>query len=116
MVDVERQARLVGGRLQLYFPESDAAAVRATAVGRNGEFGRLRIPRATHTFEPAADRGDGELRRVAGDADRCRRRLRLGDQPALAPTTLMRRDFALRRRRSRAPSHAVDRPWADVPS
>ena len=60
---------LVGELLQFDLPQPHARTIRAAAVGRDRQFSRLRIALSSHAFEPAADRRDGELGRVAGDPD-----------------------------------------------
>ena len=62
-------AGLVGQTLQLAFPQADAIAVGAAAVGGDDESGGLGVTGAADLLLPAANRLDREGRRVVGDAD-----------------------------------------------
>ena len=69
VVDVEHEARRIGELLQLDLPQPHASAVGAAAVRRDRQLMGVRVAPAPHRLEPAANGGDGELGRVAGDAD-----------------------------------------------
>jgi hypothetical protein len=68
-VDVEHKAGLVGELLQLDLLQPDTRSIRATAIGLDRQFAGVRVALAPHRVEPAADGGDGKLRRVACDPD-----------------------------------------------
>ena len=69
VMDVDHEARRVGELLQFDFPQPHARSIRAAAVGGDRQRARMRISLAPHLIEPAPDRGDGELCRVARDPD-----------------------------------------------
>jgi hypothetical protein len=56
-------ADCIGELLQLDLPQPHARSIRAAAVG--GQLTRVGVALAPHPVEPAEDRGDGELSRVA---------------------------------------------------
>src|SRR5262245_13622824 len=68
MADLDLQPRLVAQSLQLGLPKAIARAVAATAVRGDQQPGRPAVTTAPQALPPTADRGHGELRRVAADA------------------------------------------------
>src|SRR5262249_29655913 len=69
MADFDRQPGLVAQPLQFGLPKAIPTAVAAATVGGDQQPRRLSITPAPQALPPAADRGHGELRRVAADAD-----------------------------------------------
>ena len=63
MDDRHGEARLVGEALQLAFPQMNAGAVAAAAIGRDQETG------LAEPLPPATDALDGECRRIGVDSD-----------------------------------------------
>ena len=63
------EAGLVGKALKFAFPEADAGAVAAAAVGRDGEALSLGIARVAEPLPPAADALDGKFGGVGIDSD-----------------------------------------------
>src|SRR5207342_2610736 len=69
MNDRHGEARLVGEALQLTFPQMNADAVAAAAIGRDQQTRRMGIAGLAEPLPPATDALDGECRRVGVDAD-----------------------------------------------
>ncbi len=69
MTDADLKAGLVGQALQLGLPQARAVAIRAAAVGRDRQRGRVGEALGSEVLPPALDRGDGELGGVVVDPD-----------------------------------------------
>src|SRR4249919_3734534 len=69
MDDRHGEARLVGEALQLAFPQMNAGAVTAAAIGRDQETSRMGIAGLAEPPPPATDALDGECRRIGVDSD-----------------------------------------------
>src|SRR5271165_6462896 len=69
MDDRHGEARLVGEALQLAFPQMNAGAVAAAAIGRDQETSRIGIAGLAEPLPPATDALDGECRRIGVDSD-----------------------------------------------
>jgi hypothetical protein len=67
--DRHGEAGLVGEALQFAFPQMNAGAVAAAAVGRDQQTIRLGIANLAEPLPPATDALDGEGRRIGIDAD-----------------------------------------------
>src|SRR5712692_3912822 len=67
MADTDPQAGLIREALHRDLPEVTAAAVAATAVGSDEQFGSVGIRGRTHLPPPLQQRRDGELRSVMVD-------------------------------------------------
>ena len=69
MDDRHGEARLVGEALQLTFPQTNACAVVAAAIGGDQQTRRMGIAGLAEPLPPATDALDGECRGVGVDAD-----------------------------------------------
>ena len=69
MDDRYGEARLVDEALQLTFPQMNAGAVAAAAIGRDQDAIRIGIADLAEPPPPATDALDGECRRIGIDAD-----------------------------------------------
>jgi hypothetical protein len=69
MDDRHGEADLVGEALQLTFPQMNAGAVAAAAIGRDQDAIRIGIADLAEPPPPATDALDGECRRIGIDAD-----------------------------------------------
>jgi len=69
VTDADLKAGLVGQALQLGLPQARAVAIRAAAVGRDRQRGRVGEALGSKVLPPALDRGDGELGGVVVDRD-----------------------------------------------
>ena len=69
MGDGYNQAGFVGKALEFTFPEADAGAVAAAAIGRYGQGSRLGIASAAEPLPPAADALDRKFGGIGIDPD-----------------------------------------------
>jgi len=69
MMDVDREAGLIGELVQLQLPQPHTRAIGAAAIGGDGHLAHVGIPPASHAIEPGADRCNSEGGRIGGNAD-----------------------------------------------